>query len=145
MNKDAETRRENLRKIVERDGLAVAARQFGKPDRQINDMIAGRKSFGEKVARDMEENYAPNMPAGWMSKPNADTSVTDGAKHYFLTDRLAGYESMPIPVIRPKTERDRAIERINGLLASTDDAGLAVVLDKAEEMSRQYPKRKSNA
>lgn len=49
----------NLRMIVERDGLASAARRFEKPDRQLNDMLAGRKSFGEKVARAMEESYDP--------------------------------------------------------------------------------------
>ena len=35
-------------------------RQFslvaGKADRQLNDMLAGRKPFGEKVARDIEKN-----------------------------------------------------------------------------------------
>lgn len=50
----------NLRMIVERDGLASAARRFEKPDRQLNDMLAGRKSFGEKVARAMEESYDPS-------------------------------------------------------------------------------------
>lgn len=56
----------NLRMIVERDGLASAARRFEKPDRQLNDMLAGRKSFGEKVARAMEESYDPSRPPGWL-------------------------------------------------------------------------------
>lgn len=29
-------------------------------------MEAGRKSFGEKVARSMERSYAPNRPPGWL-------------------------------------------------------------------------------
>lgn len=54
-----------MRAIVERDGLASASKRFGKPDSQINDMLAGRKSFGEKVARDMESKYSPDRPAGF--------------------------------------------------------------------------------
>lgn len=69
MNKYAEIRREKLRQIVEEMGLAAAARRFGKPDRQINDMLAKRKSFGERVAREMEEAFAPDLPAGWLDEP----------------------------------------------------------------------------
>lgn len=57
MNELADIRRENLRAIIDREGLAVAARRFQKPDRQLNDMVAGRKSFGEKVARAMERHF----------------------------------------------------------------------------------------
>jgi hypothetical protein len=70
----ADTRRSILRAIVERDGLSVAAKRFGKPDRQINDMIAGRKAFGEKVARAMEKNYAPERDPGWLDQPVASSS-----------------------------------------------------------------------
>ncbi|RTL35398.1 MAG: helix-turn-helix transcriptional regulator [Rhodocyclaceae bacterium] len=66
MNKLAETRRDRLRQIVEKMGLSPAAKRFGKPDRQINDMIAGRKSFGEKVASDMETEFAPDVAPGWL-------------------------------------------------------------------------------
>ena len=52
--------------LVDRDGLAATARRFGKPDRQINDMLAGRKAFGEKVARSMEARYDPTRPPGWL-------------------------------------------------------------------------------
>lgn len=69
MNELADIRRTNLRAIIDREGLAVAARRFQKPDRQLNDMLAGRKSFGEKVARAMERNYDPAMPPGWLDLP----------------------------------------------------------------------------
>lgn len=64
----ADIRRANLGAIVERDGLASVAKRVGKPDRQINDMLAGRKSFGEKVARDIEKKYAPDLSPGWLDK-----------------------------------------------------------------------------
>lgn len=66
MSNLSDTRRAVLRSIVERDGLAVASRKFGKPDRQINDMLAGRKAFGEKVARAMEAAYNPSRTPGWL-------------------------------------------------------------------------------
>jgi len=51
----AEKRRKILESLVtETVTLADVGRMFGKPDRQIKDMIAGRKSFGDKVARSME-------------------------------------------------------------------------------------------
>ena len=69
MKNIAEIRRQNLALLVEQEGLANVARRAGKPDRQINDMLAGRKSFGEKVARDIEARLAPEHPAGWLDLP----------------------------------------------------------------------------
>lgn len=66
----ADIRRENLRRLVERDGLSSIAKRAGKPDRQLNDMIAGRKSFGEKVARAIEAALDPARRAGWLDMPN---------------------------------------------------------------------------
>lgn len=79
-----EHRRRVLALLVERDGLAVFARRVGKPDSQISDMIAGRKSFGEKIRRTLEERYAPHLPAGWMDLQkisdydNPDWDALDG-------------------------------------------------------------------
>jgi len=53
----ADTRRQNLRYLVEQYGQSVVAKAVGKPDRQIADILAARKSFGEKVARSMEANW----------------------------------------------------------------------------------------
>ena len=50
-------RRANLQRIVDAITLAEAARRFGKPDRQLNDMLHKRKPFGEKVAAAMESAY----------------------------------------------------------------------------------------
>lgn len=54
---DTATRRRMLRKAIDDryDGVSAAfARAVGKPDRQINDMLGKRKSFGARVAREME-------------------------------------------------------------------------------------------
>lgn len=76
MNDASETRRKNLARIVALHGLASAARRLGRPDRQINDMVVGRKSFGEKVARVLEHNYAPDLPSGWLDYPHQSGEAT---------------------------------------------------------------------
>jgi phage repressor protein C with HTH and peptisase S24 domain len=54
MKNDAEIRRAILERFVDQYGLTAVAKRFKKPASQINDMVAGRKSFGDKVARAME-------------------------------------------------------------------------------------------
>lgn len=66
MNDAADIRRANLRLLVERDSLSSVARRAGKPDSQIKDMLVGRKSFGEKVARVIEKNLDPSRAPGWL-------------------------------------------------------------------------------
>lgn len=65
----AEIRRLNLSRLIKAEGLSVVAAKVGKPDRQLNDMVAGRKSFGEKVARAIEKAYAPSRAPGWLDLP----------------------------------------------------------------------------
>jgi len=62
MKKLADIRKAQLQKLIDETSLAEVARRLGKPDRQLNDMLANRKSFGEKVARNMEENANPVLP-----------------------------------------------------------------------------------
>ncbi|WP_090721021.1 hypothetical protein [Nitrosomonas sp. Nm166] len=66
---DQDIRRANLQDIVNKIGLSETAKRFKKPDRQINDMLKGRKSFGEEVAKDVEDNYAPGVPHDWLRIP----------------------------------------------------------------------------
>lgn len=67
----SEIRRLNLSRLIKAEGLSVVAVKVGKPDRQLNDMVAGRKSFGEKVARAIEKAYAPSRAPGWLDLPAA--------------------------------------------------------------------------
>lgn len=48
--------------------VAEAARKSGKSDSQLRDMLAGRKSFGEKVARSIEDKLG--MEEGLLDKPS---------------------------------------------------------------------------
>lgn len=68
-------RRDNLSALIAEHGLASVAHRVGKPARQLSDMIAGRKSFGEKVARAIEKEWDPSRPTGWL---DAENSVKSG-------------------------------------------------------------------
>ncbi len=57
-----EQRRRALANLVEAHTQAVVARRTLKADRQISDMVAGRKTFGEKVALEMELAWNKSGP-----------------------------------------------------------------------------------
>lgn len=66
-----EIRRQNLANLVDLHGLAEVARRTKKPASQINDMLAGRKSFGEKVARSIERAWDEKAPAYWLDSDDS--------------------------------------------------------------------------
>lgn len=77
MTTKAEIRRARLRTYIadECNGNAAdLARKVGKSESQINDMIHARKSFGEKVARDIES--ALSLPKDWLDgEPDEATMI----------------------------------------------------------------------
>ncbi|MCG8990800.1 transcriptional regulator [Delftia acidovorans] len=72
----ADIRRRNAQKIVDELTLSAAARRFDLPTRQLLDMLQGRKSFGEKIARRMEANFYPEHLPGWLDQ--LQDSILDG-------------------------------------------------------------------
>lgn len=58
-------RRTLLRQEVQAHGQAEVSRRAQKPDRQIGDLIAGRVSFGDRIAKDIEQ-IRPDLPQGWL-------------------------------------------------------------------------------
>lgn len=62
----ADVRRRVTQTCVDALVLTAGATRFGMPARQLADMLAERKSFGEKVARKMELAYAPDREPGWL-------------------------------------------------------------------------------
>lgn len=77
MKNPVEIRKEILRALVERDGLTTVAKAANKPASQINDMLAGRKTFGDKVGRAMaiSMKLSPYYFEGVDSKQSQPTSV----------------------------------------------------------------------
>lgn len=69
MNDIAGRRRASLQMLIDAHTLTGLSRIVGKPARQLNDIVKGRNSFGEKVARDIERAYAPDSNVGWLDHP----------------------------------------------------------------------------
>lgn len=73
----ADIRRRVTQSIVDEYTLTAAAKRFDLPVRQLADMLAGRKSFGEKVARRMEQSYDPSKPYGWLDSLDSLATTKD--------------------------------------------------------------------
>lgn len=102
----SETRRAVLRELIRSrfDGvarqLAIAA---GKPEGQINDMLSTppRKSFGEKVARQLEQKLG--LQSGYFDQPS--NSVSAGKVAPFVAQQSAPYKTGTIGEILAILER----------------------------------------
>lgn len=82
-------RRARLQAMVNAEGLSVVAKRFNKPDRQINDMLQKRKSFGEKIARQMERGHKPtSLPDRYFD--NDDKTITLNIEDRELLERDYG-------------------------------------------------------
>lgn len=68
-----------LRAEIKRYGLHAVAKRANKPDRQINDMAAGRKSFGDKVAREIGPLIRPDLPVDWLLTPSSGAAPENTA------------------------------------------------------------------
>lgn len=62
----ADIRRKVLNALIDRDGLTSISKRTGKSPQQLSDTAAGRKSFGEKVARDIESKLGLALPEKWL-------------------------------------------------------------------------------
>ncbi|MFT4171776.1 MAG: S24 family peptidase [Rhodocyclaceae bacterium] len=71
----AERRRARLRQLIEERSLTAVANMLGKQPNQLSDTAAGRKSFGEKVARSMEEKAG--LPKGWFDDEDTSFVITN--------------------------------------------------------------------
>lgn len=84
----AATRRARLQLAIDTwfDGNASAlARAINKPGTQIADMLAARKAFGEKVARQIELALSDppwSMPGGWLDRQEDSDLATVDADHF---------------------------------------------------------------
>lgn len=124
-------RRLLLKAEVDAHGLAVVARRCEKPDRQLNDMIAGRKAFGDRIARELEGKLRPDLPHGWLLFPQSvgpsgqcAQTVRDGK----IAD-LAKRKEDARPLMR----------EIIDLCMSMNDEGLKAAKATCAGLAQQYP------
>ena len=77
---------------------------IGKKPNQVSDLLSGRASFGEKVARSIEEKVG--KPARWMDKPIGAPAMTGDDAVWPLAEILTPEEWMRLPP-PVKKNRDR--------------------------------------
>lgn len=75
-----EARRALLKAEIKRIGLTAVAELANKPPRQINDMAAGRKTFGDSIAKEIGPKIRPDLPIGWLVYPD-EYGSTDGSQN----------------------------------------------------------------
>lgn len=95
-------RRTNLSNLVQEHGLTTVAKRMKKPLSQISDMVSGRKSFGEKVARAVEREWDASLPAGWLDQPLGTSQLGD-----------SGVKKSNIVRLERKGERDVLIDQFD--------------------------------
>lgn len=110
-----EVRKENLKRLVDQHGLAEAARIVGKPDRQVNDMLKGRKSFGYDVARDMEQKSNGKLPDFYFDDDKKTIRLSIDDRELLELVKLV----TKLPVEHRKSVADTCNEKIK----SEDNAG----------------------
>lgn len=121
MSDDALIRRENLKRLMAQRGWSVKdlSRELGWGRYSFwNDLVDGRKSFGEKLARRIED--AAKLPRGWLdqhaahhivpadtaaaSAPAANALVLSAEEH----DLLFAFRKLPV------TERQEIVRDVMG-------------------------------
>ncbi len=108
----ASIRRRNFRALIDaglHGSQAEIARRVKRPGSQIGDMLAGRKAFGEKVARSLEERLG--IPRGILDADQVHSAVASGggSEYPTVSDRVdlggrdaqqvtagRGYHSVPL-------------------------------------------------
>lgn len=99
MREIEDIRRERLQAIVDTLGTPTASKKLGKPRRQLADILAGRATFGERIARSMEKNG--DLAAGYfdidLTKTNASTKIQEPGNTYNtpLTMLLESLNKLP--------------------------------------------------
>lgn len=119
----ADIRRQRLRDLI-RERYSNTARQLAvdakKPESQINDMLANppRKSFGERVARDLEQRLG--LSNGFFDKPTGQFAEVE--------PNLSAQESPSTYRTEPASRAERVADKVAEL---PDDDPL---LDYLEDM-----------
>lgn len=97
-------RRENLALLVAEHGVSSVAKRMRRSPTQISDMVHGRKSFGEKVARAMEREWDASRTPGWF-----DLDLT-------LSEPVHPFDANVVPVT---STGERRIPLLNYVQAGT--------------------------
>lgn len=117
-------RRKLLHQEILRSSQADVAKRAGKPDRQIADMVNGRKSFGDSVAREIGPKIRPDLHRDWLIF--ADEELIE-EQHVSSLDR------------RIASRREALIQDIVKLLRATNEEGLGTVYAVSKLEAERHP------
>lgn len=142
-------RRRLLRQEVEAHGNAEIARAAKKPDRQIADLVNGRASFGDRIARQLE-SLRPDRPAGWLvlgfeqPQPGIDQERKD--IDYLIASRAdaqtrktlkAANELLSLWIELPAARRQSLIASLRQELGRNPDADAGLLIKPASKESKK--------
>ena len=135
-------RQDLLKREIERQGLANVARLCGKPDRQINDMAAGRKSFGSTIAQEIGPKIRPDLPRDWLVW--AELPVD---RYVAASDAASGSapDVKALPLVAERSHRQRLVDKLMALVEQIDDSGVQNLIGRAELLAEQQPLIRKNA
>ena len=93
---------ENLRMLIHKTSLADVSRKAKRAPAQLSTMANRKRSFGERVARGIEEDMG--LPTGWFDLPHAEDDQTElkptnGGVSY-LSAEAANLFSVPTIVLQ---------------------------------------------
>lgn len=101
----SDIRRRRLQEAVDKwfgGNVAALGRAVSRPGTQISDMLAGRKAFGEKVARAIEKSLGSGpaeMPALWLDYQSDSEHKLATAAFGNVAPSPAERSAKPVPVI----------------------------------------------
>lgn len=129
----AKARADLLKAEISRTGLTTVANKAKKPVRQINDMAAGRKPFGDRISKEIGPLIRPDLPRDWLLFPGEEAEPPAAIQS--REPDIDPYIAIPMP----KTKRELRIEAIHAWLERTDEDGLLILLHEAEKAAGKFP------
>lgn len=134
-----EARRRLLDAEIKRIGLTELARRAKKPVRQISDMAAGRKTFGDGVAIEIGPKIRPDLPREWLVYCDADAGcIEDEILHVSEPKITSSPTRAPIEA-NFLGRRARKVNEVLEVLGNISDDGLIVVLHELKKFAIEYP------
>ena len=84
-------------------GPVELGKLIGRRANQTSDLLHGRKAFGEKIARSIEESAG--LPQGWLDDPGVPDSQLSSAK---TAPRNVPEEAVAVPLLRDLATREHS-------------------------------------
>lgn len=146
MSEDAQTRRDNLASL--QLGPKALTEKLGRTYSFWRDLTKSDKSFGEKLARSIEEGL--DLPRGWLDRPRGDRVVLDYrpvAREQHRDDAPTPQAAIPVAIRAIATLPPILLGQAVALITSLDDhpEDLDKVITKVIELVASGARRKQAA